>query len=102
MRPVRNFLILVILLCSLNGIVSADLTQSMSPITGKVFVTNVTFDPAVFFSGDKGTATYTVMNSNTNTSVMLNHGSFSDEKIRLMSGTYDYSNTLGPLQTRAF
>ena len=74
----------------------------MSPITGRVFVTNVTFDPAVFFSGDKGTATYTVMNSNTNTSVMLNHGSFSDEKIRLLSATYDFSNTLGPLQTRAF
>lgn len=102
MRSVQNILIFAILLCSLTGIVSADLTQSMSPITGKVFVTNVTFDPAVFFSGDKGTVTYTVMNSNTNTSVMLNHGSFYDEKIRLLSGTYDYSNTLGPLQTRAF
>ena len=53
MRLVQNFLILALLLCSLTGVVCADLTQSMSPITGKVFVTNVTFDPAVFFSGDK-------------------------------------------------
>jgi hypothetical protein len=82
--------------------VNADLTQSMSPITGKVFVSEVTFDPAVFFSGDKGTVTYVVTNSNTNVSVMMNHGTFYDNNIRLLSDTYDYSNTLGPLQTRPF
>jgi hypothetical protein len=74
----------------------------MSPITGKVFVSDVTFEPAVFFTGDMGTVTYTVINSNTNTSVMLNHGTFYDDNIRLLSDTYDFSNTLGPLQSRAF
>ena len=93
---------LVLLVGALTGVASADLTQSMSPITGKVFVSSVTFDPAVFFTGDKGTVTYVVENSNTNTSVMLNHGTFSDDKIRLLSGTYDFSNTLGPLQDRPF
>lgn len=104
MRTVRpmNTILAVLLLCSIAGPVNADLTQSMSPITGKVYVSNVTFEPSVFFSGDRGTVTYTVVNSNTNTSVMLNHGSFYDEDIRLLSGTYDFSNTLGPLQTRAF
>jgi hypothetical protein len=104
MRINRIFTIflMVLLLSTIAGIASADLTQSMSPVTGKVFVSDVTFNPAVFFSGDKGTVTYTVMNSNTNTSVMLNHGTFYDDNIRLISDTYDYSNTLGPLQSRSF
>jgi len=93
---------LVFLITSIIGIASADLTQAQAPITGKVFVSSTTFDPAVFFTGDKGTVTYEVMNSNTNTSVMLNHGTFSDADLHLLSGTYDYSNTLGPLQTRPF
>jgi hypothetical protein len=33
---------------------------------------------------------------------MLNHGAFSDPDIRLLSNTYDFSNPLGPLQTRPF
>ena len=93
---------MVVLLSTLAGVASADLTQSMSPITGKVFVSNVTFDPAVFFTGDKGTVTYTVFNSNTNTSVMLNHGTFYEKDITRLSDTYDFSNTLGPLQSREF
>jgi hypothetical protein len=104
MRYYRFFSVVlaVILVSVLAGTASADLTQSMSPVTGKVYVANTTFYPAVFFTGDRGTATYTVMNSNTNTSVMLNHGSFYDDAVRLLSGTYDFSNTLGPLQSRAF
>jgi hypothetical protein len=93
---------MIFLFCALVGTVSADLDQAMSPITGKVYVSSVTFDPEVFFTGDSGTATYTVMNSNTNTSVMLNHGTFQDTAFRSLSGTYDYSNTLGPLQSRPF
>jgi len=95
-------LCLVLLITSIIGMASADLTQAQAPITGKVFVSSTVFDPAVFFTGDKGTATYVVTTSNTNTSVMLNHGTFSDKNFRLISGTYDYSNTLGPLQTRPF
>ena len=93
---------LVLLITSIIGIASADLTQAQAPVTGKVFVSSATFDPAVFFTGDKGTATYVVTNSNTNTSVMLNHGTFSDADFQLLSDTYDYSHTIGPLQTRPF
>jgi len=93
---------LVFLITSIIGIASADLTQVQAPVTGKVFVSSATFDPAVFFTGDKGTATYVVTNSNTNTSVMLNHGTFSDGDFQLLSDTYDYSHTIGPLQTRPF
>jgi hypothetical protein len=93
---------IALLFCSVTGFASADLTQSLAPITGKVFVSSTTYYPEVFFTGDKGTVTFDVMNSNTNTSVMLNHGAFSDPDIRLLSNTYDFSNPLGPLQTRPF
>jgi hypothetical protein len=100
--PAITVLCLLLLAGCCTGIASADLTQSMAPITGRVYVSSMTFDPAVFFTGDKGTATYVVMNSNTNTSVMLNHGTFSDADFTRLSDTYDHSNTLGPLQSRAF
>jgi len=103
MKRCQSSAIFLVLLSGLViGIASADLTQSQAPVTGKVFVSGTTFDPGVFFTGDKGTVTYVVTNSNTNTSVMLNHGTFSDADFQLLSGTYDYSNTLGPLQTRPF
>jgi len=102
LNRIFNLFVMALLVIALTGVVSADLTQIMSPVTGKVFVSGVTLDPAVFFTGDKGTITYTVINSNTNTSVMLNHGRFYDNNIRLLSDTYDFSNTLGPLQTRDF
>lgn len=93
---------LILLSCMIVGIVGADQTQVQAPITGKVFVSSTSFDPEVFFTGDQGTVTYVVTNSNTNTSVMLNHGSFSASDFQLISDSYDYSNTLGPLQTRPF
>jgi hypothetical protein len=93
---------LALMFCAMTGFATADLTQSLAPITGKVFVSSTTYYPEVFFTGDKGTVTFDVMNSNTNTSVMLNHGTFSDPDIRLLSNTYDFSNPLGPLQTRPF
>jgi hypothetical protein len=93
---------LALMFCAITGFATADLTQSLAPITGKVFVSSTTYYPEVFFTGDKGTVTFDVMNSNTNTSVMLNHGTFSDPDIRLLSNTYDFSNPLGPLQTRPF
>ncbi|MGA2120673.1 MAG: hypothetical protein ABSG49_01365 [Methanoregula sp.] len=102
MHWILTSICLLLFASTLVGVASADLSESMSPVTGNVFVSSVTFYPEVFFTGDKGTATYVVMNSNTNTSVMLNHGTFSDDNFKLLSGTYDFSNTLGPLQTRPF
>jgi hypothetical protein len=104
MKNNRIFIItcVVLLACAMTGFAGADLTQSLAPITGKVFVSSTTYYPEVFFTGDKGTVTFEVMNSNTNTSVMLNHGAFSDPDIRLLSDTYDFSNPLGPLQSRPF
>ena len=70
--------------------------------TGKVYVAETTFDPGTFFSGDKGTVTYKITNGNTNTSIRLSHALFRDSTFSLLSGNYDSTTTLGPLQTRPF
>ena len=93
---------LILLMCGITGVASADLPQTVYPVTGKVFVSSTSFDPAVFFTGDKGTVTYEIFNSNTNSSVILNHGTFYEKDMQLLSGSYDFSNSLGPLQTRPF
>jgi hypothetical protein len=74
----------------------------MSPLTGKVYVSSVTFDPEVFFTDDIGTATFVVTNGNDNQSVMLNHARFDDANIIIKSGSYDFSQPLGPLQKKDF
>ena len=69
---------------------------------GNVYVSSVTIDPAVFFTGDEGTATFYVTNGNANQSIVVNHATFGDKDIRLTSGSYDSSANIGPLQTRPF
>ena len=69
---------------------------------GNVYVSGVTMDPAVFITGDEGTATFYVTNGNANQSVTVNHATFGDKDIRLTSGSYDSSANIGPLQTRSF
>jgi hypothetical protein len=69
---------------------------------GNVYVSSVTIDPAVFITGDEGTATFYVTNGNANQSIVVNHATFGDKDIRLTSGSYDSSANIGPLQTRSF
>jgi len=70
--------------------------------TGKVYVAETVFEPGTFFTGDKGTVTYKITNGNTNTSIKLNHAIFRDDTFSLLSGNYDTTTNLGPLQTRPF
>lgn len=67
-----------------------------------LYVTGMTYDPAVFFTGDKGTVTVYVTNGNTDQSVSVNHAAFGDDNIRRISGTYDASSVIGPSQTRSY
>jgi hypothetical protein len=67
-----------------------------------VYVSDMTYNPAVFFTGDKGTVTVYVTNGNADQTVSVNHASFGDNDIRRTSGTYDASSTIGPLQTRSY
>jgi hypothetical protein len=69
---------------------------------GRVYVSNVTIDPAVLFTGDEATVTFAVTNGNANSTsstangVMFNHATFGNNDIRLVSGTYDSSSSVGP------
>lgn len=96
------FLILAVTLGILVLPASADPTPYSLSADSNVYVSNVTYYPGAFFSGDSGTVTYQVTNGNTNTSMVVNHASFIDADIQLTSGTYDASSNLGPLQTRPF
>jgi len=98
---------LLLLISMTVGVVSAYSLLNEDPVsgtyyTGRVFVSNTTFDPVVFFPGDKGTVTYVVTNGNANTSIKLTHGIFYDDDFQRISDNYDTSTTLGPLQTRPF
>lgn len=96
-------LVFFISVCALSYPVSAYTTPQSAIESEKLYVSGVTFDPGVFFTGDKGTATLYITNGNSNQSVAFNHVTFGDSKeIRLTSGTYDTTANIGPLQTRSF
>ncbi|MDO9324032.1 MAG: hypothetical protein Q7T80_03645 [Methanoregula sp.] len=85
------------------GIVAADFTSPESIIAAdKVYVSGVTYDPAVFFPGDKGTLTVDVTNGNTETGVNVNHATLSSDTIKTTSRPYDSSSSLGPVQKQSF
>jgi len=99
----------ILLLCgallaivALVGTVSAYTTDDSIVASGKVYVSSVTLDPGVFFTGEKGTATFSVTNGNANQSIVVNHATFGDNDIELTGGSYDTSANIGPLQTRTF
>jgi LPXTG-motif cell wall-anchored protein len=88
--------------CVLAGSASAYSNPESIAAAGKVYVSSVSIDPEVFFTGETGTATFYVTNGNANQSISVNHATFGDKDIRLKSGTYDTSANIGPLQTRTF
>jgi hypothetical protein len=93
---------LLLLLIVGIGVVSAIATPDSIVAADNVYVSNVTFDPGSFFTGDLGTVTVYVTNSNSDTSVVVNHGTFGDQNIRLTSTSYDTSANIGPLQKQPF
>ncbi|MHB8052949.1 MAG: COG1361 S-layer family protein [Methanoregula sp.] len=97
--------ILLLLIVTMGVLIlptSAYATPESIVAAGNVYVSSVTIDPAVLFTGDEGTATFYVTNGNANKSIVVNHATFGDTDIRLTSGTYDASANIGPLQTRPF
>ncbi|MGD1004672.1 MAG: hypothetical protein ABR887_04555 [Methanoregulaceae archaeon] len=96
------FLLLIVIIVVLVLPASAYATPESIITTGNVYVSGVTLDPSVLFTGDKGTATFYVTNGNANQSIGVNHATFGDKDIRLTSGGYDTSANIGPLQTRSF
>jgi hypothetical protein len=102
-RSVALFLVACIAMGILCGTVGAYTTPEGIASAGNIYVSGVTIDPAVLFSGDKATATYSVTNGNANQSIAINHITFGESKdIHLTSDSYDTNANIGPLQTRAF
>jgi len=99
------FPVLVVLIasCLLVTAAGADSTpESLTKFGRNLFVSSITSDPAVFFSGDSGTVTVSVTNGNANQSVSVSHATFGDKNIKLTRGSYDTTSAIGPLQTRTF
>jgi hypothetical protein len=88
------------------GVLALPVTAFATPdslvAAGNVYVSSVTYDPGSFFTGDSGTVMVYVTNSNTGTSVVINHATIGDENIRLTSKPYDSSASIGPLQKQSF
>jgi hypothetical protein len=93
---------LCLLLGIMTGITSAYGTPESITAAGKVYISNVTYNPGVFFTGDTGTVSFDVTNGNTDQGVVVNHATYSDQQINLISGSYDYSSNIGPGKTRTF
>jgi len=96
------FCILVVCVALLAGAADAEMSPASIVAAGNVYVSNVSYDPGTFFTGDTGTVSFTVTNGNSNTTVGINHATFGDTSFPLVSGTYDSSSTLGPLQSRKY
>jgi hypothetical protein len=101
-----NRILTIISLClfvgALFGVVSAYSTPESIVAAGKVYVSDVTYDPGGFFTGDTGTVTISVANGNDNQSTSVNHATFGDHNIRLTTTPYDSTTNIGPLQTQQF
>ena len=104
----KTLCIPIIALCLFFGtmtmVASAYATPESIVAAGRVYVSSVTYDPAVFFTGDVGTVTVEVTNGNTDQGIVVNHATLSEisNNIRLMSGSYDYSSNIGPGKTQTF
>lgn len=105
MRQIRfiSLICLVLLAGAMVGGVSSYSTPESIVAAGKVYVSSATYDPAVFFPGDKGTLTVEVTNGNANdTGIVVNHASLSGDVIQSTSRPYDSSSNLGPGQKKTY
>jgi hypothetical protein len=96
------FFSIFLLIVTLTTAATAYSTPDSIVAAGKVYVSGITYDPAVFFPGDTGTVTISVTNGNNNSGIVVNHASISDKSIRVISSPYDSSSTIGPGQTQDF
>ncbi len=97
-----SFLILLIAACIAPA--GAYATPESIVAAGKVYVSNVSFDPGSFVSGDTGIVSYTVTNANTDVGIVVNHATLSDPsgKVRVLAGTHQSSAQIGPGKSHTF
>ena len=106
MKTVRiiSLISLVLISCAMVGVVAGYSTPESIVAAGKVYISSATYDPAVFFQGDKGTLTVEVTNGNANdTGIAVNHATISgDTAMKSTSRPYDSSSNLGPGQKKLY
>jgi hypothetical protein len=100
----KGFILVLTVLLGISFCITSVYAETVTgtPAGMNVYVSSITYNPAVFFTGDKGTVTAYVTNGNNNQTVSVNHASFGDNNIQRTSGTYDASSVIGPLQTRSY
>lgn len=103
MKILTLCILLMAALLAVAGEADALATPAEITAANNVYISNVTYDPGSFFTGDSGTVTVAVANGNANQSIVANHATFGfDNNFQLTSGSYDTSSTIGPLQTRTY
>lgn len=95
-------IMLVLFIGSLVGVVVGYSTPESIIAADKVYVSGVTYDPAVFFPGDSGTVSVEITNGNTDTGISINHATLESDTIKTTSRPYDSSTSLGPAQKQSF
>lgn len=96
------FTCIMLSLCFIIGISGAFETPESITAAANVHVSQVTLEPGTLFTGDTGTATIDVKNSDAKTGSVVNHVSLTNTKIRVTSNPYDSSTHIGPTQTVPF
>lgn len=101
---IRIFLFVgtILAIVALVGPVSGYSTPDSITAAGKVYVSNVTYDPASMYDGDKGTVSIAVTNGNTDTGIVVNHAQLTGDSIQTLSRPYDSSSNIGPGQTQEY
>lgn len=104
MKTVRIIAIICLVLLggAMAGIVTGYSTPESIVAADKVYVSGATYDPAVFFPGDKGTLSIEITNGNTDTGISINHAALSSDTLKTTSRPYDSSTSLGPGQKQSF
>lgn len=99
-----SIILSLLLITGCIGIAGAYETPESIVAAGKVYVANTTYDPAVFFSGDIGTATFIVTNGNADQGIVVNHATLNDasHKIRITDGTAQNTAHIGPGKSQSF
>jgi hypothetical protein len=97
-----SLICLVLLTSAMVGIVAGFSTAESIIAADKVYVSSATYDPAVFFPGDKGTLSIEITNGNTDTGIVVNHAVISSDAIISTSQPYDSSTSIGPGQKQSF
>jgi hypothetical protein len=97
-----SLICLVLLTNAMVGIVAGFSTAESIIAADKVYVSSATYDPAVFFPGDKGTLSIEITNGNTDTGIVVNHAVISSDAIISTSQPYDSSTSIGPGQKQSF